>query len=173
MPAGFSILTAIALPDKSARQRIVLLVGLPGAGKSTWIARRNLNSISSDQIRLLLSDDASNQTIHARVFSTVRYLLRQRLATGQQVTYIDATNLTRVERLPYIRIAEWYGCDIEAVFFNIPSEDCLRRNATRSRVVPFEAMQSMSAKLQVPEMSEGFTGITHVSIEPALTASRE
>lgn len=138
------------------------MVGLPGSGKSTWLAQRDINALSSDQVRLLLSDDTTNQSIHGQVFATIRYLLRQRLAVRCSVTYIDATNLTRAERAPYVRIAEWYGCDIEAIFFNVPVDECLRRNATRSRIVPPEAIRSMSAKLEVPELSEGFTHIETV-----------
>ena len=76
------------------------MVGLPGSGKSTWLEQRGLPAISTDRIRALLSDDPTNQNIHARVFATVRYLLRQRLAIGRPVTYVDATHLTRAERSP-------------------------------------------------------------------------
>jgi predicted kinase len=109
----------------------------------------------------MLSDDATNQTIHAHVFATARYLLRQRLAIRQPITYVDATHLTRAERRPYIEIAEWYGCDIEAIFFDIPLEECLRRNALRERIVPSDAIRAMAAKLQIPELAEGFTRVTH------------
>src|SRR5712692_10503278 len=97
------------------RQRIVILVGLPGSGKSTYLERLGVTPLSSDAIRQLLADDATDQTIHGRVFATIRYLLRQRLAVGRPVTYIDATHLTIEERRPYIRIAQWYGCDVEAI----------------------------------------------------------
>ncbi len=90
----------------------------------------------------------------------MRYLLRQRLAIKQPITHIDATHLTRAERNPYIRIAESYGCDIEAVYFNVPVEECLRRNAARARMVPPEAILAMAAKLQVPELAEGLTLLT-------------
>jgi predicted kinase len=141
------------------RQRIILLVGLPGSGKSSWLAAREISAISSDQTRVQLSDDVTNQNIHARVFATVRYLLRQRIAIGLPVTYVDATHLTRAERAPYVRIAQWYGCDLEAVFFDIPLEECLRRNALRGRVVPPEAIEAMARKLQIPETAEGFDRI--------------
>lgn len=140
----------------------MLLVGLPGSGKSSWLAAQGLAAISTDQIRGLLADDVADQTIHGRVFSTVRYLLRQRLAIGRPVTYVDATHLTRAEREPYARIAQWYGCDLEAVFFDVPQEECQRRNGLRERVVPAEAIQAMARKLQVPQTAEGFSRITRV-----------
>jgi len=136
-----------------------VLVGLPGSGKSTWLARQGIGAISSDAIRQLLADDATDQTIHARVFLTVRYLLRHRLAIGRPVSYVDATHLTPEERRPYLQLAQWYGCDIEALYFDVRLEVCRERNLRRERVVPEEAMERMAMKLAPPQMAEGFTKI--------------
>jgi len=146
-----------------AAMRIVVLVGLPGSGKSTYLAQRGVTGLSSDAIRGLLADDETDQTIHDRVFQTLRYLLRQRLAMGRPATYIDATNLTVEERRPYIGIGKAYGCDVEAVFFDVPLEICRARNARRDRVVPEEALAKMAAKLGPPNIGEGFSRVTAIT----------
>ena len=117
---------------------MVVLVGLPGSGKSTWAERRGFTPLSSDAIRQLLADDATDQTIHRRVFLTLRFLLRQRLAIGRPVSCVDATSLTPAERAPYIAMARRVGCDAEAVFFDVPLEVCRARNGARGRVVRSE-----------------------------------
>ncbi len=76
--------------------KIIVTIGLPGSRKIHILRSQSGRKclISSDAIRLQLADDPTNQTIHGKVFATMRYLLRQRLDLERPVTYIDATNLT-------------------------------------------------------------------------------
>jgi predicted kinase len=144
------------------RPRIVVLVGLPGSGKSTYLERVGVTALSSDAVRVLLADDVTDQTIHRRVFAVMRYLLKQRLALGRPVTYMDATHLTPWERRPYLKLGLLYDCDVEAIFFNVPLEICQERNQRRGRVVPADVMERMAAKLVPPTQQEGFARITVV-----------
>lgn len=147
-------------PD--TRPRIIVVIGLPGSGKSTYLEQRRLPTLSSDAIRKLLADDETDQTIHARVFSTLRHLLYQRLAIRRPVTYVDATHLTPQERRPYIQMARLFNCTVEALYFDVPLEVCKQRNRRRWRVVPEEALERMAAKLVPPSLEEGFEAITVV-----------
>jgi predicted kinase len=142
--------------------RIVVLAGLPGSGKSTYLESLGVTGLSSDAIRRLLADDETDQTINDRVFETLRYLLRQRLSLGRPVTYVDATNLTPEERRPYIEMGKSFGCEVEALFFDVPLDVCMARNAQRHRVVPEDAMIKLAGKLQPPSLDEGFARIAVV-----------
>ena len=55
--------------------------------------------------------------------------------------------------------ARAFGCELEAVFFDVPIEVCQQRNRLRQRVVPEAAIEAMQAKLVPPSLEEGFSKI--------------
>ena len=144
---------------------MVLTIGLPGSGKTTWFKRRGVTPLSSDTLRTILFDSITEQRYQSLVFSTLRSLLRARLIAKMPWNYVDATNLSPRERRQWIRMAKDFGYEVHAVFFDVPVEVCLERNRKRERVVPEDVMQRMAAKLKPPTFAEGFGKITVVRVK--------
>jgi predicted kinase len=150
---------------KSPKGYVVLTIGLPGSGKTTWYKRRGVTPLSSDLLRSLLFDDITEQRYQGLVFSTLRSLLRARLIAKMPWNYVDATNLSPHERRQWIKMAKSFGYEVQAVFFDVPLAVCMERNSKRDRQVTDEVMQKMAERLKPPTFKEGFEKITVVRVK--------
>ncbi len=162
--------TLPAEPERSAQAPkgfVVLAIGLPGSGKTTWFGRRGITPLSSDLLRNILFDDVEEQRYQGLVFSTLRSLLRARLIARMPANYVDATNLSTHERRQWIKMAKSFGYEVQAVFFDVPLDVCLDRNRKRDRSVSEDIMRKMAEKLKPPVFEEGFEKITVVRVKAA------
>jgi predicted kinase len=163
-----------AVPAAQARPPkgiVVLAIGLPGSGKSSWFKRHNVVPLSTDMLRSLLFDDVREQRFQDLVFSNLRSMLKARLIAKRPMNYVDATNLTPQERQHWIKLAKDYNYEVHAVFFDVPLEVCVERHNRRDRVVPEDVMRRMAAKLKPPSFDEGFAKITVVRVKKAAQES--
>jgi predicted kinase len=154
-----------AAPARAPKGIVVLAIGLPGSGKSSWFKRHNVVPLSSDMVRSLLFDDVREQRFVDLVFSNLRSMLKARLIAKRPMNYVDATNLTPQERQHWIKLAKDYNYEVHAVFFDVPLEVCIDRHQRRDRVVPEDVMRRMAAKLKAPAFNEGFAKITVVRVK--------
>jgi len=160
-------LPAASITARTPKGFVVLTIGLPGSGKTTWFKRRAVTPLSSDMLRSILFDDITEQRYQGLVFSTLRSLLRARLIAKMPWNYVDATNLSPHERRQWIKMAKSFGYDVQAVFFDVPLEVCLERNNKRERSVAPDVMQKMAERLKPPSFGEGFSKITVVRVKGA------
>jgi len=151
--------------QRPPRGVVVLAIGLPGSGKSSWFKRRGVTALSSDLLRTLLFDNITEQKYQDLVFGTLRSLLRARLIARMPWNYVDATNLSPKERAGWIKMAKEFGYESHAVFFDVPLEVCKDRNLRRARVVPDEVMHRCAEKLRPPTFEEGFSKIIVVRVK--------
>jgi protein phosphatase len=119
------------------RRALILLVGVSGAGKSTF-AREHFRShevISSDFCRALVCDDQEDQGATVDGFEVVHLIADKRLGRGR-LTVVDATNLKSADRKPFIDLAFGHRAPLVAIVFRLNLELCWQRNCGRKRTVP-------------------------------------
>jgi predicted kinase len=154
-----------AAPPRPSKGTVVLAIGLPGSGKSSWFKRHNITPLSSDMLRSILFDDPQEQRFQDLVFSNLRSMLKARLIARRPMNYVDATNLTPHDRHSWVKLAKDYGYEVQAVFFDVPLEVCMQRNQRRERVVGDDVMRRMAGKLKPPTFEEGFSKVTVVRVK--------
>lgn len=139
------------------RPSLILLVGIPGSGKTTYAEKyieENPNTVhlSSDKIRKELWGDEATQGDNNEVFSLMQSRAIDALNNGQSVVY-DATNVTRKDRSYIITLCPKFA-KIECHIIWAPIETCIERDATRERTVGKEVIDRMLKKFQSPYYDE-------------------
>jgi len=135
------------------RFEVVVMAGLPGAGKDTWI-QNNLPAwpvISLDAVRRELSIDPRDD--QGRVAQVARERARELLR--QQRSFIwNATNVTRMTRRRVLDLALAYRARTRIVYVEAPFATILSRNHARRENVPERIIYHLLNKLEMPQVSE-------------------
>ncbi|MEI6408862.1 MAG: polynucleotide kinase-phosphatase [Bacteroidota bacterium] len=111
---------------------LVALVGISGSGKSSFAKKhfKRTEILSSDECRVLVSDDENNQSATGDAFELLYYMAGKRLKNGL-LTVVDATNIQKESRKGLIELSRAYHCLPVAIVLDLPEEICAERNASR------------------------------------------
>lgn len=145
----------------SASAPLILTVGIPGSGKSTWAEqlaaqkaaeKKYYHIISTDRIRADLYGDEAIQGEWIDIWRSLVNQLkaaRQSIDQGRTAAVIyDATNAVRRQRRDFIQTAQGCGyAPLIAAWIDTPLAVCLQRNAARSRQVPPHIIEKMHRQL--------------------------
>jgi predicted kinase len=154
--------------------RIIVLIGLPGSGKS-FLASALLAKyprsqvVSTDAIRAQLFGDESIQGPWSLVWYQVQRQLQQAVEQSSLAIF-DATNAVRRHRVEAIALARTIGFTrITGLWLDTPLSLCLKRNRRRDRTVPEEVILQMHSSLQSapPTLQDGLDRLIRYS--PAST----
>lgn len=144
------------------RPTLIMLVGIPGSGKTTYAKKyirnyENTIHISSDKIRKEIFGDEATQGDPSEVFSIMQKRAIEALNNGKSVVY-DATNITRQDRVHIISKCPKFvkiGCHI----IWAPIETCIERDAARERTVGKDVIDRMLKRFHAPYYDEGIDEI--------------
>lgn len=151
------------------RPSLILLVGIPGSGKTTYAEKyikehENTTHISSDQIRAELFGNEATQGDNNEVFSLMQARTIDALSDGKSVVY-DATNITRKDRSYIIALCPKF-VKIECHIVWAPISYCIYRDEfMRKRTVGKSVIDKMLKRFQAPYYDEGIDEIKIIMSE--------
>ena len=141
---------------------LVVLVGAPGSGKSTWASQNGRGAIHVSQDGLI---DAISPGGFERVYRPVytaaeEAVARAALLAGHTVI-VDRTNRTREHRRRWLAVAREARCPAIAVVMTASAEVCRLRNRARTppRRLSEERMERMLAAFEPVAPAEGFEAV--------------
>lgn len=142
-------------------KKIYMLCGVPGSGKSTWAREQVVKLdgkgiiISRDVIRFsMLGDDDAYFAHEDEVFDEFIKEIQEAINDQEHTSiFIDATHLNEKNRNKVLsRVWRMKDDVVIGVYFDIPLEECLRRNAQRTgrALVPETVIKNMYESLTKP-----------------------
>lgn len=131
---------------------LIMFIGIPGSGKSTFYMKNFFNS----HVRISL-DLLKTRFKESKYFELGLDL--------QQKMVIDNTNVTTTERKKYIGPAKIKKYKVTGYYFESKVRECIDRNEARSDKINKIGILSKYKDLQIPSYEEGFDDLHYVSIE--------
>ena len=135
-------------PYDDTRSKVILMSGLPGTGKDTFISKNypNIPVVSLDDIRKELKLKP-NET--GRVIQIAKERARQYLRKGENFIW-NATNTSKQTRESLIELFNTYKAFIVINYVYTNFNKCVKRNRSREDVVPYEVLEKMLMKQEIP-----------------------
>lgn len=132
---------------------VVLMSGLPGTGKDTWIKEHDpdLPMISLDEIRKEMNISPTDN--QSKVIEVAREQARELLRKKQPFVW-NATNLSPMVRKKQIKMFTQYHASTRIVYLETDWQEQLCRNENRTDAVPVQAVYHMMEDLVPPEVQE-------------------
>ena len=134
----------------TARPECIILVGLPGAGKTTFVRQRYPSYAHISKDTLPTGNKQAGQDA----------ALRRSLAEGHSVI-VDNTNVSPAERAAVIAIARTFDARVIGYYVEASTREAVARNERRTgrAKVPKVAIFTCAKRLVPPALEEGFDEI--------------
>ena len=103
---------------------LILTVGLPRSGKSTWAISTGLPIVNRDAVRLALHGQAYIQEAEDMITAMEWYMVKSLFLAGNTRVILDATNLDFERRKRWVRQEDW---ETKVQVFNASKDICIER----------------------------------------------
>ena len=158
--------------------KLIMMVGVPGSGKSTWIKEYKSEFdavVSRDAIRFALLKDGEDYFAHED--EVIKIFIENIIAALKDgaTVWVDATHLNKKSRANVLDKVAQFADEIEAVWIDVPIETAFSQNDKREgrAWVKHGIIRRMFFSLEAPEFDEGFDKITRVRGDFVIVTRKE
>jgi len=137
-------------------KQVVLTVGLPRSGKTTWARSTVWPIVNPDSIRLAIHGQRFVALAEPFVWATAFTMAEALLRAGHDTVVVDATNITKARRKTWVdRFKD--RCAVGYHVVTTPAEECIRRARSLGDEGIIPVIQRMAAECEMPDgKHEGF-----------------
>jgi predicted kinase len=133
-------------------RRVVILRGISGSGKSTYVARNfpSAHVCSADRYFVDVLGDGTNYNFDPRKLNEahqwcMRSFIEALTMTNVPLIVVDNTNCQLWEFMGYVQIAQALGCKVEIIRMDTPVHVAAKRNV---HGVPMHSVENMHRRFQ-------------------------
>lgn len=127
---------------------LILTVGLPRSGKTTWARQQGHPIVNPDSIRLALHGQRFQSLAEQFVWATATVMVRSLFLAGHDAVIVDATNMT-VKRREAWKSDEW---GVHYKVFDANQEECVRRATAEGDTEIIPVIARMAGEYEPPPM---------------------
>jgi putative nucleotidyltransferase with HDIG domain len=132
----------------------VVLAGLPGSGKNTWIKNNwSGNIVELDVIRKKEKISANDKKGQGKILQEAKERAKQFLRKKESFVW-NATNINKQRRDPILGMIHDYRMKSHIVYIETSKEKLLEQNKNRKNKVPIRVIDKMSSKWEPPTLLE-------------------
>lgn len=126
------------------KNKLILCVGLPRSGKTTWSLKQGCPVVNRDAIRLALHGQAFIGAAEDMISAIETYMVKSLFLAGHNKVIVDATHL----KPKYID--RWYGpWTVQLEYFTgVPKEECIRRAKADGREDLIPVIERMAENVE-------------------------
>jgi putative nucleotidyltransferase with HDIG domain len=149
------------VPFEEPVVEVVLMSGLPGAGKDTFVKKHYSDwpVISLDNMRTERGISPTDKTGNGQVIQEAKEQARVYLRRQESFVW-NATNTTSQMRMQLIDLFATYNAKVHIIYIEVPYHNLHGQNKTRDAIVPALVLDRLTHKLEVPVLWEAHE-VTH------------
>lgn len=151
------------IPFDELGSQVILMSGLPGAGKDTYIQQhyKEWPVISLDEIRKKNKISPTDKSGNGTVVQIAKEKAREYLRVKKNFVW-NATNITRQMRDQLIELFSTYKAIVRIVYVEVAYQKLHSQNNSRDAVLPRQVIEKLISKLEVPVADEAHEVIYYI-----------